>query len=146
MSFSRRHFLRDGALTLSAASLPGFSVAAAAKASIAVTDVNGLALITGAGANAVALAGPEGALLVDGGLSVHSAALLKAVATATNTKRVATLINTHWHPEQTGLNEQAGKSGARIIAHENTKLWLKRRITTDWLPAKGYGPLPPAAT
>jgi cyclase len=127
MPFSRRHFLRDGALTLSAASLPGFSVAAAAKASIAVTDVNGLALITGAGANAVALAGPEGALLVDGGLSVHSAALLKAVATATNTKRVATLINTHWHPEQTGSNEAVGKAGGQIISHEVTKLALMRK-------------------
>ena len=38
----------------------------------------------------------------------------------------------------------AGKHGARIIAHENTKLWLGRKIITDWLP-EGYGPLPKAA-
>ncbi|MET0279655.1 MAG: MBL fold metallo-hydrolase [Steroidobacteraceae bacterium] len=127
MPFSRRNFLRDSAFTLSAAALPALPVAAATRASIAVSDVNGLALVTGAGANAVALAGPEGALLVDGGLAAHSAALLKAVASATNTKRVATLINTHWHPEQTGSNEAVGKAGGQIISHEVTKLALMRK-------------------
>ena len=37
---------------------------------------------------------------------------------------VHTLFNTHWHPEQTGSNEQLGKAGATIIAQENTRLWL----------------------
>jgi glyoxylase-like metal-dependent hydrolase (beta-lactamase superfamily II) len=57
---------------------------------------------------------------------------------------VHTLFNTHWHPDQTGSNERAAKDGARIIAQENTKLWLGRKIVTDWLP-EGYGPLPKPA-
>ena len=57
------------------------------------------------------LAGPDGALLVDGGLAVNSAVLLKVVADSLKTKRVQTLINTHWHPEQTGSNEAVGKAG-----------------------------------
>ena len=43
-----------------------------------------------------------------------------------------TLFNTHWHPEQTGLNEAIGKAGKTIIAHENTRLWLSTDITWSW--------------
>jgi glyoxylase-like metal-dependent hydrolase (beta-lactamase superfamily II) len=149
MTLSRRNFLRDGAHALSAASLlgmPAFASAAkpAAKASIAIQDVNGLALITGAGCNVVALGSPEGALLVDGGLAAHSAALLKAVAAATNTQRVHTLINTHWHPEQTGSNEAVGKTGGTIISHEVTRLALGHRNRSA-LYEGNYGPLPEKA-
>src|SRR5437660_1176663 len=45
---------------------------------------------------------------------------------------VHTIFNTHWHPEQTGLNEQLGKAGATIIAHENTRLWLTTDIAWPW--------------
>jgi glyoxylase-like metal-dependent hydrolase (beta-lactamase superfamily II) len=45
---------------------------------------------------------------------------------------VQTLFNTHWHPEQTGLNEAIGKAGKTIIAHENTRLWLSTDITWSW--------------
>ena len=43
-----------------------------------------------------------------------------------------TLFNTHWHPEQTGLNEALGKAGKTIISHENTRLWLSTDITWSW--------------
>src|SRR6185295_745855 len=107
MTYSRRDFLRDGTQAVSAAALLGLPAiaAASAKTRVDVQDVNGLALITGGGGNVVALSSPEGALLVDGGLAEHSSAVMKAVASATHTKRVHTLINTHWHPEQTGSNE-----------------------------------------
>jgi glyoxylase-like metal-dependent hydrolase (beta-lactamase superfamily II) len=148
MTLSRRNFLRDSAQALSAASLLGLpalaSAKAASKASIAVRDVNGLALITGAGCNVVALGGPEGALLVDGGLAAHSSALLKAVASATNSKRVHTLINTHWHPEQTGSNEAVGNAGGNIISHEVTRLALARKNRSA-LYEGSYGALPDKA-
>jgi cyclase len=101
-------------------------------------------LVTGAGGNVLALESTEGALLVDGGTKDRSAALIKLALRTTGTKRVHTLFNTHWHPEQTGANERLGRSGARIIAHENTKLWLGRRIETDALEVP-YGPLLPKA-
>src|ERR1043165_7808864 len=101
MTYSRRDFLRDSAQAVSAAALLGLPAiaAAATKTRIEVQDVNGLALITGGGGNVVALSSPEGALLVDGGLAAHSSAVLKAVPSATGSKRVVKLINTHWHPE-----------------------------------------------
>ncbi len=103
-----------------------------------------LFLITGAGGNVVAAPGPDGALLIDGGLEVHSAHLADTALEATRTRRVHILFNTHWHPEQTGSNGLLGERGALIIAHENTRLWLGRAIETDWLPVP-YGPLPPKA-
>jgi glyoxylase-like metal-dependent hydrolase (beta-lactamase superfamily II) len=145
MTISRRDFLRDSAQVLSAAALLSLpAVASAAKTRIEVQDVNGLALITGGGGNVVALPSAEGALLVDGGLAEHSSAVLKAVASATNTKRVHTLINTHWHPEQTGSNEAVGKAGGTIISHEVTRLALGRKNPSA-LYAGTYGALPPKA-
>ena len=73
--------------------------------------MGGLTLFQGAGCNVVAMPGPEGALLIDGGLATNSKALLKAVEKATGSSRVSTLINTHWHPEQTGSNLPIGEQG-----------------------------------
>ncbi len=113
MRISRRLFLRSGAQALSAASLlsavPGLALAkdqgqkaGASAADMSVKDVSGLAVFAGSGCNVVALSGPDGALLVDGGLAVNSAVLLKFLDSNLKTSRVQTLINTHWHPEQTG--------------------------------------------
>ena len=86
--------------------------------------VNGLTLFTGAGANVVALVKPEGTVLIDGGLAAHASSLLAALEAQTQGAPVHTLFNTHWHPEQTGLNGPMGRQGIRIVAHENTRLWL----------------------
>jgi len=143
-NYTRRGFLQTAGATGAAFLTPG-SVEARGEALVSSDLGRGLQLITGADANVVALAGPDGLLLVDGGSKAQSTAVLKHALKSVEAAKLHTLFNTHWHPEQTGLNEQAGKAGARIIAHENTRLWLTRRITTDWLPARGYGPLPAAA-
>ena len=152
MPISRRRFLRGGAQALSAASLlaalPELVAAADQKSlsarDISVKDVNGLAVFSGAGCNVVGLAGPDGALLVDGGLAVNSAILLKVVADSLKSRRVHTLINTHWHPEQTGSNEAIGKAGGAIISHEVSKLALGRKQRSA-LYEGFYGPLPAKA-
>ncbi len=157
MSFSRRTFLRGGAQALGAASLlgalPAVAPALGATAGrkprasardLVVKDVAGLAVIGGAGCNVVALGSPDGALLVDGGLAQNSGVLLKAVADATRSRRVATLINTHWHPEQTGSNEAVGKAGGTLIAHEVSRLALTRAERSPLFEGS-YGPLPEKA-
>jgi glyoxylase-like metal-dependent hydrolase (beta-lactamase superfamily II) len=56
---------------------------------------------------------------------------------------VSTLINTHWHPEQTGSNLAVGKAGGAIIAHEVTKTTLAAALgNTSPLFEGTYGPLP----
>jgi len=121
------------------------AVAADSRAGILTAPLaENIVLITGAGANVVAINGPDGLALVDGGLEKHSKELLRTALEATATRHITTLFNTHWHPEQTGSNERLGKHGVRIIAHTNTKLWLTRKIDVSWRP-EPYGPFPPKA-
>lgn len=145
---SRRAFLQSALVATTATTLSsGFASAAFARASAPLTVTpltDDLFLIAGAGANVVAARGPDGAVLVDGGPEARSAELTKLAMKHTGAKRIATLFNTHWHPEQTGSNLRLGKSGAQIIAHEYTKLWLQRKIVVSWREAS-YGPLPQPA-
>jgi glyoxylase-like metal-dependent hydrolase (beta-lactamase superfamily II) len=88
-------------------------------------------------ANIIVQTSPSGVVLVDGGSARVSDVLLKTIAELPGGGRgadagVQTLFNTHWHPEQTGLNETIGKAGKTIISHENTRLWLSTDITWSW--------------
>jgi len=148
MSFSRRGFIKvavggaTGAALWSASSTDSWARESAKLEAMSLGG--GIALLTGGGGNVVTLSGPDGLLLIDGGNKAQSAALLKLALKQANAKRVHTLFNTHWHPDQTGSNERVAAGGTQIIAHENTKLWLGRKINVDWLP-QGYGPLPKKA-
>ena len=82
--------------------------------------------------NVVAHTIAGGVLLVDGASAKASDALMKVVAGLPGGGPVHTIFNTHWHPEQTGLNEQIGKAEKTIIAHENTRLWLATDVTWSW--------------
>lgn len=101
-------------------------------------------LITGAGGNVTLFDSPEGTLLVDGGSAAQSKQLLAKVKLITGRNRVHTLFNTHWHHDQTGSNEALGKAGTRIIAHENTRLWLTTDVESKW-EGRTYLPLPKVA-
>jgi glyoxylase-like metal-dependent hydrolase (beta-lactamase superfamily II) len=132
----RRAFLNAAAMAAGALLAPGIPLLAReARPKLAAQALgSSLALITGAGANVVAFGSPQGAMLFDGGRRASAKALLKLALDAAGAKKAHTLVNSHWHPEQTGLNETLGKQGARILAHENTRLWLTRKINVDWLP------------
>jgi cyclase len=82
--------------------------------------------------NVVARVASGGVVLVDGASAATSDALLKAVAALPGAGPVGTLFNTHWHPEHTGSNETLGKTGAAIVAHENTRLWLTTDVKWPW--------------
>jgi cyclase len=82
--------------------------------------------------NVIARTGADGVLLVDGGSARASDALMKTISALPGGGPVHTIFNTHWHPEQTGSNEQLGKAGETIIAHENTRLWLATDVTWPW--------------
>jgi cyclase len=136
---TRRHILK-GALggaaglmlgapvrTLSAAQTP----ASGAANTLRLADDLFVISIPGE-ANVVAQTGASGVLLVDGASANASETLTKAVALLPGGGPVHTLFNTHWHPEQTGLNEQVGKAGKTIVAHENTRLWLTTDVTWSW--------------
>ena len=136
---TRRGFMRAAMTTSAGIALAGTSLrgmGAQANQKLEVQNLGArLALITGGAANVLVVGSDEGALLIDGGSRADSAALLQLAPGAVGASKVHTLINTHWHPEQTGSNETLGKQGARIIAHENTRLWLTRKIIVDWSSA-----------
>jgi len=103
-----------------------------------------LSLISGGGGNVTVFTSPEGTLLVDGGAAPHSARILAEVRKLSGARAVHTLFNTHWHHDQTGSNLVLGKAGTRIIAHENTKLWLGTEVDSKW-ENRVYKRLPPEA-
>jgi glyoxylase-like metal-dependent hydrolase (beta-lactamase superfamily II) len=104
----------------------------------------GLSLIRGGGGNVVVFDSPAGVLLVDGGSPARSSEVLKQVRALTGKTQVHTLFNTHWHWDQTGSNLALGSAGTRIIAHENTRLWLTTEVDSKW-EHRQYQRLPPKA-
>jgi cyclase len=146
MSFGRRSFVASlGATATLAATLPAALLAREAKGKLnAERLADHLLLIRGAGANVVVARDAAGLAFVDGGLAANSAALLGLAQRELGAKQAHTLINTHWHREHTGLNERLGNQDAKIIAHENTRLWLSTtvRYEPDGPPLL---PLPAAA-
>ena len=138
---TRRRFLQVGAAALGGTFLPA---TAFSQTKISTTDLGGATLLQGAGCNVIAMPGPDGALMIDGGLAANADALLAAVKAATRSTRINTLINTHWHPEQTGANEAVGRAGGVIFAHEKTKTYLSNAVYS--VEFKGRrAPLPQAA-
>jgi cyclase len=98
-------------------------------------------LITGAGGHVTVLQTSAGVLLIDGGVANHSAALLQQVRQLTGARTVHSLFNTHWHHDQIGCNAPLAATGTRIIAHENTRLWLTTEVESAW-EQRRYPPLP----
>jgi len=134
--FDRRTILRAAAGGVGAFYVPHAAVvsqpsAAATLESESLGDA--LFVVRGAGCNVVVAKGPGGgATMVDGGLKQRSAELLSLVRNELSVSRIDTLFNSCWHPDRTGANEALGAAGARIMAHENTRLWLGRDVTRPW--------------
>jgi cyclase len=142
----RRSFLKlalGGVAGASLATLPAARAFARTKAEpITITSItDSIAQVTGAGSNVVVFTSRDGVVMIDGGLADRSGDLLKAVAKHTKVSHPQTVFNTHWHWDHTGSNERLGKAGAKIIAHENTKLWLGADFFSDW-ENRAYKPRP----
>lgn len=103
---------------------------AAQVTTTALTDR--LSVITSGGTNVLVLSRPDGLVLVDSGAPDRSDALV-AELKSLSSGGVRTVFNTHYHPENTGANEMLRQSGATIVAHENTRLWM---ATPVWNPAQ----------
>lgn len=93
-------------------------------------------LIQGPDFNVLAVESSEGIILVDGGPADYYDSLRQVVEQNFPGTPIRALINTHWHPEQTGANVPLGKEGVEIIAHENTMLWLSTEIWQRWSDRK----------
>jgi glyoxylase-like metal-dependent hydrolase (beta-lactamase superfamily II) len=141
---------RRGFLSAAGAALLSGALASRAAARDAVGAVTweelapGLGLVRGGGGNVTVLDSPEGVLMVDGGSPERSSEVLRLVRAHTGQSRVQVLFNTHWHWDHTGSNAALGSAGTKILAHENTRLWLGTQVDSKW-EHRVYAPLPPKA-
>jgi glyoxylase-like metal-dependent hydrolase (beta-lactamase superfamily II) len=148
--FDRRAIVRAvvggvGALCLPRAALLSQPAASALLEITRLSDA--LFVVQGAGCNVVVAKGAgggDGATMFDGGLKERAGELLSLVRNELSVSRIDTLFNSCWHPERTGANETLGAAGARIMAHENTRLWLGRDVTRPW-DSRTIERLPPEA-
>lgn len=79
-----------------------------------------LAVLFGAGGNIAVSHGADGTVLVDDQFAPLTPKLEAAVA-ALGAQPVKWLINTHWHGDHSGGNENFGKAGAMIMAHDHVR-------------------------
>ena len=104
-----------------------------------------LYMLKGAGGNMALLVGDDGAFMVDDQYAPLTERIVAAVAKITD-KPLRFVVNTHWHGDHTGGNENLGKQGALIVAHEN----VRKRMSTEQFtkvfnrttPAAAAGALP----
>jgi cyclase len=80
----------------------------------------GLYMLTGRGGNIGLSVGKSGAFLIDDQYAPLSDKILAAVKAITPDP-VRFVVNTHWHGDHTGGNENMGKAGAFLVAHENVR-------------------------
>lgn len=85
------------------------------------TDLGGgIYMLTGAGGNLGASFGEDGIFLIDDQYAPLTDKILAALKKI-EPGEVKYVINTHWHFDHTGGNENLGKTGSVIVAHHNVR-------------------------
>ena len=88
----------------------------------------GIYMLQGSGGNIGLSIGPDGAFMIDDQFAPLTDKITKVIAELTD-QEVLFLLNTHHHGDHTGGNENMGKRGANIVAHEN----VRKRLNADGL-------------
>jgi cyclase len=113
------------------------------KVEVKATKVAGsVYMLTGGGGNIGVSVGEDGIVIVDDQYAPLVPKIEAALKTISD-KPVRFIINTHYHGDHTGGNEQLGKT-APIVAQENVRKRLKEGTTTMFgpMPAQPKGALP----
>lgn len=105
----------------------------------------GLNMLMGAGGNIGVSAGPDGVFLVDDQYAPLTEKIVAAIRSFSD-RPIRFVLNTHWHGDHTGGNENMGKAGVLLVAHDN----VRRRMSVDQfqeafnrtVPAAPKGALP----
>ena len=83
-------------------------------------------LIQGKGGNIGVSIGKDGTFLIDDKFAPMTPSILDEIK-ALGGSIPKFVLNTHWHPDHTGGNENLGRQGSIIVAHEN----VRKRLTAD---------------
>ncbi len=80
----------------------------------------GIHMLVGRGGNIELLAGPDGVSMVDDQFAPLTPKIVAAVRQISK-QPIRFVLNTHWHFDHTGGNENLGKVGVAIVAHDNVR-------------------------
>lgn len=98
---------------------------------IKATDLgNGIHMLEGQGGNLGVSIGEDGVFLIDDQYAPLSGKILDKIKELGGGD-VVYVLNTHWHGDHTGGNENVGETGAVIVAHKNVRV----RMSTDQVSA-----------
>ena len=103
----------------------------------------GVAVLFGRGGNIGLSYGADGNVLIDDQYAPLSERILAAVRSV-HPDPVRFVVNTHWHGDHTGGNENVGRTGAVIVAHDNVRrrLSLGQMLRGSQVPPAAPGALP----
>ena len=92
-------------------------------------------MLTGAGGNIGLSVGADAVFVIDDQFAPLTPKITAAIAQITP-KPVKFVLNTHWHFDHTGGNENLGKAGAIIVAHHNVRKRMSTEQLIDFLQMK----------
>ena len=100
-------------------------------------------MLTGAGGNIGVSVGKDCVFMIDTSYAPLADKIKAAIATVSD-KPIRYVVNTHWHQDHVGGNENFVKGGATVVAHDN----VRKRLSTEQfvkLLDKKVPPLPESA-
>ncbi len=92
-------------------------------------------MMTGSGGNLGVSVGEDAVFVIDDQFAPLTPKIEAAIAKLSS-KPVKFVLNTHWHFDHTGGNENLGKAGAVIVAHENVRKRLSSEGFIEFLGMK----------
>ena len=85
-------------------------------------------MLVGQGGNIGIFIGDDAVFMIDDQFAPLTPKILEAIKKITP-KKVSYLINTHWHGDHSGGNENMAKEGALIFAHDNVRKRMSKEST-----------------
>ncbi len=132
--------LAAAALMLAALATPAQAQQDMANVQIQTVPVaEGVYMLVGQGGNIGLSVGEDGAFVVDDQYAPLTEKILAAVAELSEAP-VRFVVNTHWHGDHTGGNENMGQAGALIVAHEN----VRKRMSVEQFIKAFNAQVPPS--
>jgi len=86
----------------------------------AIAVAEGIHMLTGAGGNIGVCEGPDGVFVIDDQFAPLSERIMVAIREL-NPGPIRFLLNTHWHGDHVGGNENFAKAGVVIVAHDKVR-------------------------